>query len=143
MTTDEKNKFKSKMEVELLEIEQKLSELRCDLLQVADVQPTVLQNGLDHAKELTDLNTRLTLNERHLIRRDQVRAALRRIATGHFGICCECGEDINPKRLEVSPSAAFCIECQSTSGAHRARIREEPDLWITDYDMMRFWLRAA
>ncbi len=129
------------MENELFEIEQKISELRGDLLQVAEVQPTVLQNGLDHAKELTDLNTRLTINERYLARRDQLKAALRRVATGHFGICCECSENINPKRLAVSPSAALCIECQAN--ARPTSYAESDTLWFTENDMMRFWLKAS
>src|SRR5579871_2177793 len=41
-----------------------------------------------------------------------VRAALRRIEEGSFGICQGCGEDIHPKRLAAVPWAQFCIRCQ-------------------------------
>jgi DnaK suppressor protein len=51
-----------------------------------------------------------------------VRAALRRIEEGRFGVCLRCEEDIRPKRLAAVPWAAFCIECQeiadSRQGAH-------------------------
>ena len=40
------------------------------------------------------------------------RAALRRIEEGDFGICQECDQDINPKRLAAVPWAPFCIRCQ-------------------------------
>ena len=43
------------------------------------------------------------------------RAALRRIHEGNFGICQECEEEINPKRLAAVPSATFCIRCQEAA----------------------------
>jgi DnaK suppressor protein len=43
----------------------------------------------------------------------QVRAALRRIQDGAFGICIDCESEISPKRLLAVPSAPRCIQCQS------------------------------
>jgi DnaK suppressor protein len=40
-------------------------------------------------------------------------AALKRIDNGDYGICRDCEEPINPKRLEFDPTALRCIECQS------------------------------
>ena len=37
--------------------------------------------------------------------------ALERISAGEFGECFECGELINPKRLEANPAASLCIHC--------------------------------
>jgi DnaK suppressor protein len=42
----------------------------------------------------------------------ETRAALRRIDSGAFGLCQDCEEEINPKRLAAVPWAARCIECQ-------------------------------
>lgn len=39
-------------------------------------------------------------------------AALRRIETGHYGICSDCGIDIPLARLQAQPSAERCIDCQ-------------------------------
>lgn len=48
-------------------------------------------------------------------RRDQAltraRAALERIDSGEFGICTECDEPIDPRRLEFDPAAELCIGC--------------------------------
>ena len=44
-----------------------------------------------------------------------VRAALRRIQEGNFGICQECEEEIHPKRLAAVPWATFCIRCQEAA----------------------------
>jgi DnaK suppressor protein len=45
----------------------------------------------------------------------QVRAALRRIHDGSFGICIECESAISPKRLSAVPSAPRCIQCQDAA----------------------------
>lgn len=42
-----------------------------------------------------------------------VSEALRRIKEGKYGDCEGCGNEIPRKRLEVFPSARYCIECQS------------------------------
>jgi RNA polymerase-binding transcription factor len=50
--------------------------------------------------------------ERNYNRLREVQIALRRIATGTFGICVDCEEDINPKRLAAVPWASSCLACQ-------------------------------
>ena len=45
----------------------------------------------------------------------QVRAALRRIHDGSFGVCVECDYEISPKRLVAVPWASRCIECQDAA----------------------------
>jgi DnaK suppressor protein len=44
-----------------------------------------------------------------------IAAALERFDSGEYGICQECGEPINPKRLEVDPTALRCIDCANRS----------------------------
>lgn len=38
-------------------------------------------------------------------------AALLRIDNDEYGECMECGEPINPRRLEVDPTSLCCIDC--------------------------------
>lgn len=38
--------------------------------------------------------------------------ALARIEEGTFGICEECEEEINAKRLEARPETTMCIKCK-------------------------------
>jgi DnaK suppressor protein len=40
-----------------------------------------------------------------------IEAALQRIERGGYGECMECGENINPKRLEFDPTVRLCIQC--------------------------------
>ncbi len=44
--------------------------------------------------------------------------ALNRVKDGTYGICAECQEPINPKRLEAVPHARMCIECKSREEDH-------------------------
>jgi DnaK suppressor protein len=39
-------------------------------------------------------------------------AAIARIDTGQYGTCEECGEEIDPERLEALPRARRCLACQ-------------------------------
>jgi DnaK suppressor protein len=41
----------------------------------------------------------------------QIQGALKRIAEGTYGVCVQCGADIDPKRLKALPIAARCISC--------------------------------
>ena len=49
--------------------------------------------------------------ERRRIEIAQIDAAFKRMEKDEFGYCVECGEDIAPKRLELSPAIARCVEC--------------------------------
>jgi DnaK suppressor protein len=42
-----------------------------------------------------------------------VNEALERIKEGSYGICVECHEEVQTKRLEAVPWARHCIECQA------------------------------
>jgi len=53
----------------------------------------------------------------------QVRAALRRIHDGSFGVCVECEYEISPKRLLAVPWASRCIECQDAADRISRRTR--------------------
>jgi len=43
----------------------------------------------------------------------KITAALKRVDEGDFGLCRECDQAINPKRLEFDPTTIYCIECAS------------------------------
>jgi len=50
---------------------------------------------------------------RRLLSIKAMRAALERMDAGEFGVCLECDERINPKRVELDPSVTLCIDCAS------------------------------
>lgn len=45
----------------------------------------------------------------------EVRDALSRLAAGKFGICVDCEETINPKRLAAIPWASSCVVCREAA----------------------------
>lgn len=45
------------------------------------------------------------------VERRRLRAAVKRIEDGDFGICEDCGEEIGAGRLELDPGATRCISC--------------------------------
>jgi DnaK suppressor protein len=44
---------------------------------------------------------------------DDVDAALAHIEAGTYGICDNCGADIDPDRLEFRPASILCVNCKS------------------------------
>jgi DnaK suppressor protein len=45
----------------------------------------------------------------------RIDAALVRVDNDEYGICQECGEPINPKRLDFDPTVTLCIDCASSA----------------------------
>ena len=52
-----------------------------------------------------------------------INTALARLAAGSYGICTNCGREIDPRRLEALPWASLCIDCQAALEAEAARRR--------------------
>lgn len=46
----------------------------------------------------------------------RIDAAMVRIAAGDYGYCVQCDEAIAPKRLEIDPAVALCIDCAGGGG---------------------------
>jgi len=45
----------------------------------------------------------------------RIETALKRIEDGDYGYCVKCEEEIGAKRLEIDPTAPFCIDCANRS----------------------------
>ncbi len=54
-----------------------------------------------------------TLGERERAKLNAIDAALEKIKDGSYGLCEECGAEINKKRLKILPFARYCVACQS------------------------------
>ena len=67
-------------------------------------------------QESEELNV---INQRHHTSRDKIdalEAALERIAAGTFGICVDCGSQIQTGRLMAYPYFSRCTVCQRKKG---------------------------
>jgi RNA polymerase-binding protein DksA len=59
------------------------------------------------------VDTHLSEIDRDVDELQRIDGALQRIASGSYGICVSCGEDIPRTRLDAEPTAARCVKCQS------------------------------
>ena len=106
-------------------LEQKESELLLGVLRRRD--GITIEKSADQMDEIQyaserDLAIRSVDLDSNLLR--QVRAALKRIRDGSFGICVECDSTIGPKRLGAVPWASRCIQCEELADRDR-QDREE------------------
>ena len=71
-----------------------------------------LYDDIDAASVDADHNLlfRIRGRESHLIKK--IDEALEQIDAGTYGICAECGEEINIERLKARPVAPLCIVCK-------------------------------
>jgi DnaK suppressor protein len=105
MTKSELNKYKNILEAKQAELSQFVRNREGIAIEKS---PDALDE-VQHAAE-RELAIRNLDRESNMLR--NVRAALRRIEEGNFGVCLHCEEEISPKRLNAVPWAPFCIQCQ-------------------------------
>ncbi len=113
MKTTNLLKHRTQLLERLTEIEQAISGIKTELSESSQTQTNFLQDCLDHAREQTELGSRIEIYDRYLKERSRILAALHRMDKGSFGDCRECGDKISERRLMVQPSASLCLECQS------------------------------
>ncbi len=112
MTKTELNRFREILEAKLAELARVLRNR--DAIAI-EKSPDALDE-VQHAAE-RELAIRNLDRESNLLR--NVRAALRRIEEGSFGVCVHCEEDISPKRLAAVPWTPYCIQCQEMADRKR------------------------
>ncbi len=62
------------------------------------------------ADMLTDVD--IAEMDRDVAELRDVEAALARLAAGQYGVCADCGGEIEFERLVVQPTATRCVDCQ-------------------------------
>lgn len=85
-----------------------------DPLEVA--QATSRRNDVIDFKELAAEQSAATLDDvkaEHVAHElEQVLAARRRLQDHSYGLCLDCGEEIDPRRLDALPGTPYCTACQ-------------------------------
>lgn len=81
----------------------------------------------DQASEERDRELDLLLGDRERGKLLQIDEAFTRLREGTYGVCEECGEPINPKRLRIVPFTRTCVDCQ-TDKEHEERIQRDRDV---------------
>jgi len=70
------------------------------------------EDYIDYAVSSYDRDFLLSLTELDRWRLRLVEEALKRLDSGEYGRCQQCGLEIPERRLEVEPWARYCIRCQ-------------------------------
>src|ERR1700759_337901 len=103
------NKFKQLLEEKRDEIVKKAKQtLNEDMMLDTDDLPDEMD--LASSEYLQSFTFRLRGREKSFL--DKIEKALRKIDEGTFGVCEECGEEIQVKRLEARPETTLCIRCK-------------------------------
>ncbi len=88
------------------------AEMYSQQAEIVDIAQTLEQIGRDTSLQEAE--------RRELIAIDR---ALAKMATGSFGICEDCSEEIPQKRLIVLPEARLCANCQAYEEKQNSRTR--------------------
>ncbi|MEJ2135603.1 MAG: RNA polymerase-binding protein DksA [Desulfofustis sp.] len=114
------NKLLENFKKQLVEKRQEiLSEADKTLAEMTD-QNSNVPDPNDRATIESDRSFELRIRDRERKLLSKIEDALIRIDEGEYGICEECGCDINVKRLEARPVTTLCIDCRKKRKNHRA-----------------------
>ena len=106
MTDENKEKFKPLLLKEKEALEEKLAEL-------TDVDfGTDIDSGEEESDETEEISTNVSLEEGFRGRLEDIDAALEKIESGAYGVCENCGEDIEMDLLEANPESRLCRACK-------------------------------
>lgn len=100
----------------------------CAMLRAIEEQSTSASH--DETPDFKDLATRELEEsvdgvqaEHAAIELEEVLAARRRLKQHSYGLCQECGEAINLRRLSIMPAARYCAGCQLRQEGRREPVR--------------------
>lgn len=89
----------------------------------SDAAATGSAEIIDIAQALEQIGRDTSLAEQERRELVAIERALAKMATGNFGTCEDCGEEIPAKRLMVLPEARLCANCQAIEERQSARTR--------------------
>lgn len=110
MTDASKEYFKNKLLVMKKNLINALNERYSDVLSFGN---DTGQDFADEAYNLYNRNIMLGKVETDALKLQLIEQALIRIENDTYGVCIECEDDIDERRLEFVPFARYCLECKS------------------------------
>lgn len=112
MTSDIRNldKIKEMLIEEKMEILQRMAKKQGAHLELLESQARGDIADKAAALELQRVKSALSSIERQKLA--NIDNALKKIEDGTYGICAECGEMIDERRLMVKPFAIYCVKCR-------------------------------
>ena len=90
----------------------RLSELTSRLAEIdRELRQPLSADSEERATDLENQDALEGIKNSEIQEIHQIQGALKRIAEGTYGVCVQCGADIDPKLLKALPIAARCISC--------------------------------
>ena len=106
------------MPIDTEQYRNRLKQIEGDLLsditrQENDARETAsaeVEDAIDRANDDQQKDIALDESSRNYQTLVEVREALDRIEAGAYGLCDDCGREIEPKRLDAIPWAKYCLQ---------------------------------
>ena len=90
----------------------RLSELTSRVAEIdSELRKPLSADSEDRATDLENQDALEGIEISEIREIQQIGEALKRISEGTYGVCSQCGGDIDPKRLKALPTANRCISC--------------------------------
>ena len=104
------------------QLEKKKAELTIRLVRITEnLRRGYHPDSKERAKELEDSEVVDALGNEARAELRNISAALQRMKAGEYGICVECGTEIEHGRIEAHPYAHHCIDCARLEEERKAR----------------------
>lgn len=115
----EHDSHRSRLESELETLTRELEQLRAFSVPGEDRREgSPFGKREEEATESLELERRLALEKQILESLIEVEAALAKFNGDNYGLCENCGNPIEPARLEALPKAKLCLNCKSLQGGN-------------------------
>ncbi|MDH4048753.1 MAG: TraR/DksA family transcriptional regulator [Gammaproteobacteria bacterium] len=101
---------------------QKKNELNARLERItANLRRGLESDSKERAKQLEDSDVVDALGNEARVELGRIAATLKKMDSGEFGICDDCGSAISRERLTAYPYAVECIDCATLDEKARRR----------------------
>lgn len=97
--------IKDKLSAELADLTARLDHIKRDVSQAHS------SDSAEQAQERENDEVLDEIGNETLHSIEQIKAALKRIDEGEYGICQSCGDEIALERLQILPETTFCVKC--------------------------------
>ncbi len=135
-----KTTFLKSIKKQLLKMRQDLlTHIEKDVRTESDTSRFEIGDIYDQASSERERELNLILGDRDRQKLKEIDEALRRIDEGTYGICEECGEPIEERRLRAMPFTRVCIDCKTRDEREhgKRKVYEGPE-FIGRPDMTEF-----
>jgi len=113
--TDSNDVLRQKLERKKEELNKRLDRITANLRRGYET------DSKERAKQLEDSEVVDALGNEARDEIAKISSALRRIESGLYGLCTQCGSEIEHGRLEAHPYAGGCIDCARMDEHRRTR----------------------